>query len=186
MKIILDLETNGLPEKKGNDFYNPSDTLKYENSRIVQIGYIMIDNSNEIIARKSFLVKPTFEITNSNIHGITKETALKYGLDIEDILRILEHDFKNCNLFISHNIPFDKNVLLSEIYRINKFSSLLICLITTSTFCTMENGRKKFTLQKFPKLIELFKLCYPNEKWIQIHDALDDCEKCLKCYKKIS
>lgn len=186
MKTVLDLETNGLPEKKGALFYDPSDFKKYDNSRIVQVGYILVNKSNEIMFRKSFLIKPTFEITNSHIHGFTKDQCLKYGLEIEDVFRILENDLKNSELLISHNVQFDKNVLLSELYRCNKFSNLLVKTLTIKTFCTMENGKKKFNLVKYPKLIELLKLCHPEETWNQKHDALDDCDACLKCYKKIS
>ena len=105
-----------------------------------------------------------------------------YGLDIDDALRILEFDVKECKLLICHNVSFDKNVLLSELYRSNKFSSLLINILRLPVYCTMEKGKEKFALKKFPKLTELVKLVSPQSVWIQKHDALDDCDHCLKCY----
>lgn len=184
MKIVLDLETNGLPQMNGYSFPNSSDFKKYDTSRIVQIGYIILNNNNEIIARKSLLINPNnrFQITNSHIHGITEDIAVKYGLDIDDALRILEFDVKECKLLICHNVSFDKNVLLSELYRSNKFSSLLINILRLPVYCTMEKGKEKFALKKFPKLTELVKLVSPQSVWIQKHDALDDCDHCLKCY----
>lgn len=186
-KIVFDLETTGLPKyesKSFNSYYNPSDYHKYDSSRVIQLGYIVLNEKNEIIAKKCFIVKPTFGIENAHIHGITEKQANEQGLELDIVLNEFYKDVKNCGLLISHNLMFDKNVLLSEVYR-RGFDLLKDKILSIDTYCTMLNGKNILKLIKYPKLIELVKLVDSNDNWIQKHDAMDDCEKCLKCYLKL-
>lgn len=186
-KIIFDTETTGLPAKKGWDLYYPPKQLeKYNNSRLVQLGYIVLDNTNTVVKRKSFLVKPdNFTINNSYIHGITTEEALQNGINIKKGLEEFENDLKKSNTLIAHNMLFDYHILLSECHRYS-LNSLIELIREKEHYCTMKQGQTFMNQWKSPKLTELFSHLYPNETWNQKHDALDDCDKCLKCYLKLS
>jgi len=87
--LFLDLETSGLVKTKSNikpEFKYPEySSSEYNETRIISIGYCLINNFNyaklETYMEKDlceFLVKPTdFKITNDDIHGITQEYAEK-------------------------------------------------------------------------------------------------------------
>lgn len=185
-RVVLDLETNGLPQTQGwGNYYYPKESKWYDTSRVVQIGYIVIDKDHKVVKKVCNLIKPDgFTIENAHIHGITYENAVDKGIPIVDALKELEKDFQDCSHIISHNVKFDYNVLLSECYRYN-MTTLCTLLEGKKTFCTMEIGRIHMGVRKYPKLTEMYERFFPNDKWEQIHDALDDCEHCLKCYIKI-
>ena len=186
MKIILDLETTGIPlEKSRFKFYPPNDIDKYNSSRIVEIGYIICDDKNQKIAEKDFIIKPdNFIIQNEHIHHISQELAELKGQNIKDVFTQLYEDIKNCNILISHNINFDYNVLFSECIRYNN-QELILKLNNIEKYCTMLEGQKKLNLYKWPKLILLVDYFFPDEKWDQKHNALDDAQYCFKCYCRL-
>lgn len=184
--IIFDIETTGFPERKGFDmYYDPSNLAKYKNSRVVQLAYIIVDNQTNRQTSKNFIIIPTdFKIENENIHGISHEKALKEGHPLSNVLKIFSKDLRNCRRIVAHNIKFDKNVILSECYRL-KLEEAIERINLCEEFCTMNEGKYKMRQTKSPKLTELYKFLYPNEQWVQKHDAKDDAQICLKCYEKL-
>jgi len=189
MQIIFDCETTGLPVTRGYDkYFPPEETKRYENARIVQIGYIILDGDKEVVSR-SILVKPNgFVIPEeaTRIHQISQERAMREGKEAKVVWAILAKELEKCDTFIAHNLLFDYNVLLAELYRHEKENlNLITALKNLKLYCTMKNGRQTFAFHKAPKLTELYKLCYPDGVWHQIHDALDDCRGCLLCYKRL-
>jgi DNA polymerase-3 subunit alpha len=185
-KIVFDLETSGLPIRKGfDDYFDPSLVHCYNSSRIVQLGYIVMDEKNKEIKRYSSIIIPKdFEINNEHIHNISQEKALKDGKPLGDILKVFFQDVKTSRLLISHNIKFDFNILMSELYRAG-LNNMIKEFGNKKLYCTMNESKKKYNLNKTPKLIELFSYLYQGKKWEQIHDALDDAECCMLCYVKI-
>ena len=202
MKILVfDTETTGLPLKMYGKFKDPKEFIYYNNARIVQIAFLIIDDSKigdnqshtqednkltdcMIIQKYSTLIKPdNFTITNSNIHGITTERAEKEGIPFQDFLAIFETFLETVSTIIAHNLEFDKNILLSECYRYSK-TEIASKIIDKSAYCTMLEGQKKLKVPKYPKLSELY-TCFYFKEWNQIHDALDDCIKCYECYIKL-
>jgi DNA polymerase-3 subunit alpha len=184
--MVFDTETSGLPDRKGfNKYYEPNDTYHYDKCRLVQLGYIIIDSNGNEIKRYSKIITPVgFKITNDKYHGISHEKACTGGISIMQVIKEFRKDLGRCKMIIAHNLAFDYNILLSECYR-NNFLATAERLKKITQFCTMENGRKFMNTRKSPKLTELFTYLYPNDEWLQIHNALDDTEHCLKCYKKL-
>jgi DNA polymerase-3 subunit alpha len=186
-KIVFDTETNGLPVRRDGfgSYYHPSLLHYYEGSRLVQLGYIVLDKDNNEIKRYSAIVKPNnFRIENSEIHGITHDIAENTGLELVDVLEKFREDFKGCDTLVAHNIKFDYNIILSEMYRVN-IDYMIREFENKRLYCTMNEGKKLYRLGKFPKLTELFSLLYKGRKWDQTHDAMDDAECCMLCYVKI-
>jgi DNA polymerase-3 subunit epsilon len=174
--MVLDTETTGLPSSK-----NPQELDKFNNARLIELGYIIFDKTGKNIKKYDNLIKPNnFIITNTHIHGITHENAVKNGNDISQVLDQFLLDLNNVDGIICHNISFDMAIILSEAYRINKIE--LIKLINKKLhFCSMAVGKKFMKNDKNPRLIELYKFLF-NKDLIQEHRALSDCEACLDCF----
>lgn len=183
--IILDTETSGLPiTKKFGEYYDPIISKYYDNSRVIEIGYIVYSPNKTELFRRSFLIKPkNFTITNHDIHGITNNLANKEGIDIIDALEILECDISDVTLMVAHNINFDFNVLLSECYRNNNFR-LADKLKSLNKECTMLMGQKYLKQKKYPSLKNLYLHFNGNKdaNTLKCHRALDDTLMCANCY----
>ena len=187
-KLIFDLETTGLPDRKGWDvMYDPiTETDRYNSARLVQLGYIILDDDGKEIKKYEVIIKPTdYQITNEKFHGISHNQALEIGKDLSEVLTEFNNDLKGCSRLISHNIDFDFPVLLAECVRC-KNNQLITDLNSIDRYCTMKEGQNLFSLRKWPKLVNLFSLLYPGRSWEQSHTALDDAECCKLCYLKMT
>ena len=180
--MFIDLETIGFPKKKRyNKFYNPEEYRHYDNARIIEIGYLVCDIKGNIFKQENLLIKPeNFEINNSHIHGITNKEASEKGININEALEILQKDLITIDKIIAHNSEFDINILLSECYR-NKNLFLSNDIELKNIECTMQIGQDILKLDKYPKLVELYKNLF--DKTIdQSHRALSDATICKDCY----
>ena len=187
--IIIDLETSGLPDKKrsgyGYEFYSPRLIKHYDNSRIIEIAYAIIDNKKNILKKHSSLIIPDdFKIENTEFHGITEKMCKDEGVPMELLLKELKDDIMkyNVNTIISHNVKFDLNILISECYRYLHTLGKILC--KCNKFCTMENGCHIMGVRKWPRLEELYEYIF-KKKIKQTHRALSDVEYCLECYIKM-
>lgn len=178
--LVLDIETTGLPQTKGfGNYYNPKEINKYNSSRIVSIA-LLNDNME-----KYSIIKPNdFTIKNSHFHGITQENAVKNGISLKDFFNpsILQ-EIENSDIILGHNIDFDINVLLSELYR-NELYGIYYLLEKKNRKCSMKMGKDFFKLDKVPKLSELYYTFFKKEFKNQ-HNALSDARACYDCYKKM-
>ena len=79
MYLILDTETNGLPDLTGltyGSYPDYKDLNKYNNARIIQLSYMICDNNleeKELIDH--IIYAENFEINNSEFHNITTEIS---------------------------------------------------------------------------------------------------------------
>ena len=174
--MVLDTETTGFPSSR-----NPQELDKFNSARLIELGYIIFDKSGKDIKKYDNLIIPdNFVITNTFIHGIKQENALKNGKNINEVLDQLTLDLKNVDGIICHNISFDMAIILSEAYRANNLE--LVKLINEKLhICSMAIGKKFMKNDKNPKLIELYKFLF-NKDFIQDHRALSDCVACSECY----
>ena len=176
--LFLDIETTGIPPYfKG--FPDATDLKKYENARALQISWIVVKD-NVIVQDTNYIIKPTFEfeITNSHVHGITRERAEKEGVDIKTALADFAEDRKEAKYLVCHNIDFDINIIKSEFHR----AGMEIDLHWIIPFCTMKKACKPN--QKWPKLVDLYST-YFGETY-PAHSALEDAYACLRCYYKLT
>tara|TARA_A100001015_G_scaffold311095_1_gene413661 strand:- start:1185 stop:1781 length:597 start_codon:yes stop_codon:yes gene_type:complete len=192
--LILDTETTGLPYTKSFNNYFPYTELdKYDKSRIVSICWYIYENG---ILKKKFynIIKPeNFTIDNNSyaciLNKITNEIANDKGVLINNVFNELLNDLKNINIIVAHNLNFDKNILLSELYR-NKRDDIINLFLSKIMYCTMENGCNITKIMfkngnyKVPKLIELYKHFF-NEEFDDAHNAEADVLACAKCYFKM-
>lgn len=179
---MLDTETTGFPKTKSFDnYFDPSLTINYNNSRVIEIGYIVYTSNQKELFRRNFLIKPdNFVVTNTHIHGITDEMLKKDGISIIDALEIVECDLLDVSTMVAHNLNFDYNILLSECYRYNKLS-LIDKFKSLNKECTMKMGQKVLKQKKFPNLQKLY-LHFNKTNNIKPHRALSDSIMCANCY----
>ena len=174
--MVLDTETTGFPSSR-----NPKEIDKFNNARLIELGYIIYDETGKKIKEYDSLVKPNnFTITNTYIHGISQSEAIAKGKSIIEVLNELSSDLDNVQCFVCHNINFDMDIILAESYRSSMFN-LFSKIESKKRICTMELGKKFMKLNKRPKLVELYKFLFKKE-FIQDHRALSDCVACADCY----
>tara|TARA_B000000477_G_scaffold108984_1_gene101615 strand:- start:393 stop:995 length:603 start_codon:yes stop_codon:yes gene_type:complete len=157
MYIIFDTETTGLILKdSSNCYYHYSNTTKYENSRMIQISYEILDSELNVIIARNFYINETDKITNSEFHNITTELLEKEGIKMSQFCQIFTKDIHICSKIIAHNLQFDYCILMSELYRFG-FNDIITKINNMKLICSMLKT-KKFVCHnnKYPKLIELY------------------------------
>ncbi len=179
-KIFIDTETTGLPTLISYNRYYPYYQLEYYNkSRIIELGYMVYDSNNNKIKEFNKLIRPNnFEITNTEIHGITNEQAINEGINIIDALKELEEDLKYTDTIIAHNINFDINIILSEASRA-KCSKLVESIHKKVKKCTFKIAQEIY--KKNFKLVNLYSHLF-NKNIEQEHRALSDVKILVDCY----
>ncbi|MBP01745.1 MAG: hypothetical protein CMM25_02890 [Rhodospirillaceae bacterium] len=199
--IILDVETTGIPVRSGWDYPDPKvNTMAYDLSRIVQIAWIIKtegkedpDYSHQQIVKPDKFIIPQVTVA---IHGIDTARATREGITMEDTMVLLRDSIikHTPTHLVAHNLKFDKNIILAEIFRLNPTTFhcrdlFYNCFKNLKEVCTMETGRsfaqiplpsnpKKY---KAPKLGELYQALTGNPMR-EMHDALYDTQKCAECY----
>lgn len=177
MKMILDVETTGLP-----NVYTDLNTYK----NVIQISYIIINDDNKEIGRSDFIIKQDSPIPESStkIHGITDEKAKKYGIDFLDAWAIVEQSMKICSTLIGHNISFDINSIKADLIRRGKKEPTILLSKIVDTMKAAE-GLNHFFFDngdpRWPKLTELYKFLF-EEEMENAHNSLYDVIATKKCF----
>ncbi len=156
--------------------------------RLVQLGAILSDENGRVFGEINLIVKPEgFEIPveASNIHGITTEIALKYGLKLQTVLGMFKTFLDRADLLVAHNFDYDKLVMRGEYIR-NAMVEVSDRIATGKSYCTMKASTDILQLpgpygNKWPKLTEAYKYFF-NEELEGAHDAMADVRGCSRVY----
>jgi DNA polymerase III epsilon subunit-like protein len=194
--LFFDIETTGLPLTIGfMKYHAPEQTHYYDSSRVIEVAYIITDEHFNTLCTSSVLINNSVNVTNTFIHGISNNMIKQDGVSMRHFLNTFKRNIQKYNVtkLISHNIHFDRNILLSEIYRFNTQQiQTRSCQYDDNFFkclpyeCTMFLGKYYLNIKKYPKLVNLHKeLSNLDEPQHQTHRALDDTRMCLDCYKKM-
>jgi DNA polymerase-3 subunit alpha len=176
MKLLFfDTETTGLPKNRDKAYKGPGNW-----PHIVSISWIIQDDG-KIIQKKSFIIKPEWEIPSDSIkiHGITKERALKDGVDLNYVMDLF------CNIsydyIIGHNIEFDINVVINAcLWDLKKEMPKI-----GKQFCSMRNSVQIMKMPlgngrhgwKSPKLNELYEFVTGKKPVSELlHSSMYDTE----------
>lgn len=195
--LFFDIETSGLPKTLGFNYYYPPElTNYYDSSRMIEVAYIITDEKFKIQQQYSSLINNHINVTNTFIHGISNNMIKQKGISMRQFLNTFKKDIEQfgVNKIVAHNVKFDRNILLSEIYRFNTQQiQTRSCDYDDAFFrnipfeCTMKLGKEYLNLSKFPKLVNLHKeLNMLHEPIHQTHRALDDTLMCVDCYRIIN
>lgn len=180
--LVFDTETTGLPPRK----CSLDDSVSWNKCRIVQIAWHVYDG-DVLEASYNTIIKPDgFTIPDfvSNIHGITDEIADREGIPIEGMFERLQDVLPTVDTIVAHNIKFDDNVLLSEMYRYKK-NDMIDSWISKKKVCTMMMAKPYQQNNKWLKLSELYRVLFDEEPSGRLHSADTDVALCARCYLKM-
>jgi DNA polymerase-3 subunit alpha len=165
---------------------------KYNRSRIIQIAVKIVEYTEGkgiIVASHDYIVKPAgFKVANAAIHKITQEIADEKGVEFVTVMGKIKDDLLTCDVLVAHNILFDKNVLLSELFRYN-LHDFVVKINSMKEFCTSRNCDGITNLRcsyglKQPKLVELYKFLFKSEPK-NLHNAMDDVNTTIDCFNEM-
>ena len=229
--LVFDFETSGLPKNSWVDYeiqtvykngmiFGQSNEKDYPHA--IQLSYILYDNllNKAKVVNELIRLPDGVEITDSSysIHKIslsmtqgktrkiksrkTRRYRYDYNYTIDKVLHKFMTDFQKANVIVSHNVQFDKNMLLVEMDRLRNLSDAKYAIFndyirdiyfSQKFYCTALNGKdvwknvginyKGLTYYKIPKLTILYQTLFgvlPNEE--RLHDALYDVVICIRCF----
>ena len=177
--ICFDTETTGLPPKK--EPVNNSEAWNV--CRVIQVAYEKYTHDGQFVEKQCFLVKPTFPIPaeSTAIHHITEAHALEHGITYDEFIHRMCELSKETEIFVAHNASFDKNVILSELYRSPVGRAYVSTWVSTTLECTMSMGVFEFG-DRF-KLEKLYTMCnLPRLDNMVLHSADWDTALCSAIY----
>ena len=203
--LVFDTETTGLPKTKVIN-ETTINGLPY----IVQLSYMIYDtDSTKIIKISDNIVKipENVELSKESIaiHGIDRNKMNENGKPIVEILQEFLTDIDSTDLIIAHNIDFDINMIIIELYRSAMDTNnshikeinlpVTVKLQYMNRYCTMKNSIelcniKKFSKTtgneyvKFPTLSETYYKLF-NVKPNNMHNSLNDIYACFRCFYKL-
>lgn len=181
MYLVVDVETTGLPSKRGEKKYNPADVDAFNSARMLQICAALCDEHFNVQAVVSEYVRGHFTIRNSYIHGITPNMCKNATPAIEIFNKIDELVCKS-KYIVAHNAEFDINVMLSELFRLVPNHSdaprMIANMIARKVFCSMIGTKNIVRAQgarglKNPKLADLYKFAL-GRSMDNAHNAMHD------------
>ena len=182
--MVIDTETTGLPPRNED----PINYKKWRDCRIVQFAYRLynVNDSNEHIltANDCVIIKPDgFLIPqfSAKIHSITTEIANKEGITIHQMFKKIQRVItdNSIDVLVAHNMDFDNNVVLSEMYRY-EMHQLAEKWSAINKLCTMKEYSDPN--KKWSKLSELYKEIFNKEPDIPLHSADNDAQLCAEIY----
>ena len=193
--LFFDTETQGLPLTRSTDIQNVANW-----PRIVSVSWQVYDfltDPAELKENETFLVKPQenakWSLEAERIHGITRERACLEGKPIREILELFQKH-SDVDIIVSHNIAFDKPILLAEFVREN----MPITWWPKIEYCTMENSKQLCKLPpktknpkpsdpyKYPQLKELQTFLFGEAKSdIAFHTANGDVQCLVQCFLEL-
>ena len=186
MKLFFDIEATGLPETISfGEFHPPELVQKYDTSRVIEIGIILVKNGKTVETYNSIIKPDNFTKLDKKITeltGITDEMIIKEGKDMKQVLKEIKPLFDKATSINSYNIGYDKNVLLSELYRIHD-RSFIKKIKDMQSECTYELSKKILYLGSY-KLEKVYKELFKKNA-NQDHRAFNDAILCKDVYYKL-
>jgi len=196
--LFIDAETNGLPKNRFAP-YTAVDCWP----EIIQLSWQIVDgNTWETLSESDSFIKPNgvWSKEAERVHQIPETIVAKFGKERIDVFSKLYDDLAQCDYVISHNMMFDKTVIMCEIQRLWESGNKTlkpgvfwkkgirdICTMNaTKEFCgvTFPNS-KDF---KYPKLNELYAKLFGKVYDISgadLHNAKHDVSCLVMCLKEL-
>ena len=166
-KIVIDIETDGI-------------------SKIIQVSYLILDDTNKIIDTKEIIINDLSK--SCDYYGkITIENKIKNGISYNNAITIIYNDLKEATEIIGHNIiAFDMKYLIKAFTNCGlSLPNNIIIFDTQKIGCPILKLKNKIGIPKMPSLKELYE--YFNYK-IDIekqHNANYDIIITYECYVKL-
>jgi len=180
MYLFFDTETTGLPR----NWKAPVTDLNNW-PRLVQLAYLLYDQSGNKISEGNFIIKPEgFKIPAdvSRIHGITHEKAVNEGVLLLNVLQDFQSFINDAGILVAHNMSFDEKIIGAEFLRAGMPNSIdtkrkLCTMQSTTNFCKIDGPYG----YKWPKLVELHYKLF-GTGFEEAHNAAVDIDITAKCF----
>lgn len=183
MILCVDTETDGL-YKYGLPFDHPAQP------DIVQLSCIVMDDAGGERGTLDLIVRPEDRVIpqeSSEIHGITHEMAMRYGVPRVAALAAFNALAGSAERIIGYNVDFDMAVIERAFRLIDRPLRAPSDLV-----CTMMMAKDELKLPpnftggdyKWPKLEETYEHLF-GEKMENAHDSLWDVKATIKCYYEL-
>jgi DNA polymerase III epsilon subunit-like protein len=180
MYLFFDTETTGLPQN-----WKAPVTDVDNWPRLVQLAFLLYDNSGEKISAGDFIIKPIgFFIPSdvSKVHGITTEKALQEGQPVLSVLQYFNRFVQQADYLVAHNMSFDEKIVAAEFLR----NGMTNTLSGKNKICTMEKTTNFCAIKgaygyKWPKLSELYYKLF-GVYFEEAHNATADIQATAKCF----
>lgn len=165
MALIIDTETNGLPDTSGlqwGEYPVYNDLSKYNTARIVQFTFMLCGAQFEEKELHDYIIKrDDFSIENHQFHGITNEISDNEGIPFTAAADIFSKYLPRVSHIVAHNIAFDANVIKAELHR-HKLHHIIEEFDKKKLLCTMKHTKpilriiNQYGNFKNPSLAELY------------------------------
>lgn len=184
--LFIDTETTGIPQKTPyGKLYNPRNKDAYEYARLLSLSYMITDNmGNTILEPINLIIKPTNFVIPERIEkltGITNVRAKKNGIYFKTAINKFESDIHKYKVshFISHNVMFDKNIMMNSALRRNWINDKLLFHLENNIDyeCT-------YKLSNYKNLEYCIKNIL-NEEPEYLHHSFNDMIYCMRLYFKL-
>lgn len=157
--IVFDTETTGLPSP-GSQYNN---LRAFDSARMIQICWAIYENNNLLEVKDYYIYPNGFtKIDNTHIHHITFNDCIRHGVNINTVLDELLKDIKTVKFIVGHNVAFDINIVLSELFRAKKNTDDFGKMLTKCTMNLAIPLKIDGTLKR-PKLVKLYKHLFGQE-----------------------
>lgn len=151
------------------------ETATGKRASICEVGICVVRNG-EIMETKSWLVQPednAYSYWNIQVHGIRPEDTAN-SPSFPEVWEIIERNYLDeFNIFVAHNVPFDRSCLE---YSANLYN---IHLPELNWECTLKIARQLYNLGSYSLGYLCDKLGIPEGKH---HRAGDDAEMCARLF----
>lgn len=190
--LVFDTETTGLPKSRNASMFKSEDW-----PHVVQLSFMLYDAAqNMIVDSGDYITKlpdgVEIEPGAAAVHGITHEKCEREGIPLSDALSHFNRLGADADVFVAHNISFDKRQLIVESTRLRmkhpfgergNWRPVFCTMKETTNMCkiAVKSERTGEVYYKYPKLSELHTHMFGYVPG-GLHDSMADILICLRCY----
>lgn len=177
MFMIFDTETTGVPSRNYRD---------WSVCHIVQIAWIIVDESFRTIKSESFLIKDGGQFqscaTSLDCHHITDDERETNGISFPEMMDKFIKDACECKRLVCHGGLFDVGLLVNEsvVYRYNCLSRLNHVIVYDTKHSPLYEGFNQSLSATVNRISPEF---IPPEG-VHLHDATYDSYLCLEIFRQ--
>jgi DNA polymerase-3 subunit epsilon len=180
--LFIDSETTGIA-----DFRLPLSHSGHPH--VCQWGAILDDDERHVVAEMNLMIKPDgWEIPEeaAKIHGITTKRALRFGVNLLGVMKLLNALIARADKVVAHNMAFDGLMAAVEFHRLNLHEEIERWR-DKCRFCTMEAATPilklpgRYNSYKWPNLQEAHEHFF-GVRFDGAHDAMADVRACKAVY----